>query len=300
MRYDIQTLKAFVAIAEEGSIAAAAMREHTVASGLSKRVAELEAHCGISLLNRHRRGVSLTPAGLEVVAHARRVIAELGRLDDALSDYATGVRGQVRILANTSAIVQFLPHDFAGFLKLHPTIKLDLEERTSEQTQRMILGGHADIGIMVANRSMEGLATRLYHKDRLVVLMPHGHPLARRKTVCFADTLRYDHVGLPRGSSLCEMLLEEAKQHDAPLKLRIQATSFEGLVLMVSAGLGIGVLPKGSVDPFLEIKRVAARPLAEEWAIRQLVIVMRDGQQPTRVAKMLADHLAHSASRASA
>lgn len=294
MRHDLQTLRAFVAIAEEGSIAGAAAREHTVASAISKRVAELEAHCGTSLLNRHRRGVSLTPAGLEVVSHARRVISELSRLDGALSDYATGVRGQVRILANTSAIVQFLPQDFASFLKNHPTVKLDLEERTSEQTYKMILAGHADIGVMVATGPVDGLLMRPYQKDRLVVLMPHGHALARRKHVRFADTLQFDHVGLPRGTSLCEMLLDEAKKLDAPLRLRIQATSFEGLVLMASAGLGVGVLPEGSVAPFLETKRVVARPLAEDWATRQLVIVTRDGQPATRVAQMLADHLAQN------
>lgn len=294
MRHDLQTLRAFIAIAEEGSIAGAATREHTVASAISKRVAELEAHCGTSLLNRHRRGVSLTPAGLEVVSHARRVISELSRLDGALSDYATGVRGQVRILANTSAIVQFLPQDFASFLKNHPTVKLDLEERTSEQTHKMILAGHADIGVMVATAPVDGLLMRPYQKDRLVVLVPHGHALARRKRVRFADTLQFDHVGLPRGSSLCEMLLDEAKKLGAPLRLRIQATSFEGLVLMAAAGLGVGVLPEGSVAPFLETKRVVARPLAEDWATRQLVIVTREGQPSTRVAQMLADHLAQN------
>jgi DNA-binding transcriptional LysR family regulator len=291
MRYDLQTLKAFLAIADEGSIAGAAAREHTVASGISKRVAEMEAQCGTSLLYRHRRGVSLTPAGVELVAYARRVIGELSRMDSALSDYASGVRGQVRLLANTSAIVQFLPGDFASFLKLHPTVKIDLEERTSEQTQKMMLDGLADIGIMVASRPVEGLIARPYHSDRLVVMMPPGHPLSRRKQVRFADTLAFDHVGLPRGSSLCERLLEEAKKLDMPLKLRIQATSFEGLVLMASAGLGIGVLPEGSLIPFLETKRVITRPLVETWATRQLVVVTREGQPLTRVAKLLAEHL---------
>lgn len=292
MRYDIQTLKAFVAIAEEGSIAGAAAREHTVASGISKRISEMETACGTSLLHRHRRGVSLTPAGVELLSHARRVLDDLTRLDNALGAYASGVRGQVRILANTSAIVQFLPRDFASFIKLHPTVKLDLEERTSEETQKMMLAGLADIGILVAKRPVEGLRLRPYRNDRLVVMMPQGHPLARRKQVRFIDTLEYDHVGLPRGSSLCEMLLEEAKAMDAPLKLRIQATSFEGLVLMVSAGIGIGVLPEGSVIPFLETRRVIARPLAEAWATRQLVIATREGQPPGGVARLLYEHLA--------
>lgn len=291
MRYDIQTLKAFIAIAEEGSIARAAAREHTVASGISKRVVEMESACGTSLLYRHRRGVSLTPAGAEVVAHARRVVEELGRLDSVLSDHASGVRGQVRLLANTSAIVQFLPSDLASFLKIHPTAKIDLEERTSDQTQKMVLDGLADIGIMVANQPVENLISRPYHVDQLIAVMPHGHALSRRKKVRFVDTLAFDHVGLPRGSSLCELLLDEAKKLGIPVKLRIQATSFEGLVLMAAAGLGIGVLPEGSVIPFLEAKRVIARPLIETWATRQLIVVTRQDQPLTRVAKLLADHL---------
>jgi DNA-binding transcriptional LysR family regulator len=294
MRFDIQTLKAFIAIADEGTIAGAAAREHTVASGISKRVAEMEADCGTTLLYRHRRGVSLTPAGAELVAHARRVIEELSRLDSSLSDYASGVRGQVRLLANTSAIVQFLPTDLAEFLKLHPTVKIDLEERTSDQTQKMILDGLADIGIMVAGPPVENLISRPYHSDQLVVMMPHGHPLCARKQVRFVDTLAFDHVGLPRGSSLCQLLVDEARKLDVHLRLRIQATSFEGLVLMISAGLGIGVLPEGAVIPFLETKRLIARPLLEKWATRNLVVLTRKDRPLARVAQLLADHLSHN------
>lgn len=292
MRFDIQTLRAFLAIADEGSIAAAATRENTVPSGISKRVAEMEAMCGTPLLHRHRRGVSLTAAGAELVAHARRVVQELEHLDSTLSEYASGVRGQVRLLSNTSGIVQFLPNDLAQFLRKHPTVKIDLEERVSEQTQKMLTDGLADIGILIATRPLDGFTCRPYHADRLLVVMQRGHPLARRKQIRFADTLEYDHVGLPRDTSLCQTLLDAAHKLGQPLRLRIQATSFEGLALMAANGLGLGVLPEGSVAPFLETKRVVARPLAEPWAKRQLLVVTRDGHPLTRVAKLLVEHLA--------
>jgi DNA-binding transcriptional LysR family regulator len=291
MRYDIQTLKAFVAIAEEGTIAGAAAREHTVPSGISKRISEMEALCGTVLLNRHRRGVSLTPAGVELLAHAKRILDDLARLDTVLGDYASGVRGQVRILANTSAIVQFLPRDFASFIEKNPTVKLDLEERTSEETQKTLLAGLADIGIMVAFRPLEGLHFEPYREDRLVAIMPKAHPLALKKEVRFVDMLTYDQVGLPRGTSLCDMLTEQAKDSGIPLKLRIQATSFEGLVLMVSVGIGVAVLPEGSVIPLMKSLNVTARPLADKWARRQLVLVQRKDQELSGVARLLWEHL---------
>lgn len=295
MRYNLQTLKAFLAIADEGSIARAAARENTVASALSRRVAEMEDLCGTQLVTRHRRGVSLTPAGVELVTHARRVLNELASLDNALGDYVSGVRGQVKLLANTSAIVQFLPGDIAGFLAKHPTVKIDLEERTSDQVQRLVLDGLADIGVMVANRPLDALHCRPYRADRLFVMMPPGHPLARKKNLRFADTLEYDHVGLPRGSSLCETLMQAAYELGRPLKLRMQATSFDGLRRMVTAHLGIGILPEGSILPFLAAEGIVARPLAEPWARRQLLIVTKQPDSISRLAAALSDHLAEVA-----
>src|SRR5690606_30842536 len=100
---------------------------------ISKRISELEKTIGTGLFYRHRRGVMLTQAGGELVLHATRVFEQLSSLDSALSNYANGVKGQVRLVANTSAIVQFLPNDLSVFLKQHPTVKIDLEEHTSEE-----------------------------------------------------------------------------------------------------------------------------------------------------------------------
>ncbi len=293
MRHDLQTLKAFIAIADEGSIARAAERESTVASALSKRLAEMEHVCGTDLVIRHRRGVSLTPAGVELVAHARRVMDELSQLESSLSGYVSGVRGQIRLIANTSAIVQFLPGDLARFAAEHPTIKIDLEELTSDQVRKQVQDGLADLGIMVANQPLDALVCRPYRTDRLYVMMPSDHPLASARKLRFVETLEYDHVGLPRGSSLCEALLSAAYNIGKPLKLRMQTTSFDGLRRMVGSKLGIGILPAGCVLPFLGVEGLAACPLDEPWAERHLMVVTRERHTLTRVAGMLADYLAH-------
>src|SRR3546814_10064382 len=72
-----------------------------------------------------------------------------------MSNYAYGVKGQVRLVANTSTIVQFLPDDLSSFLQLHPTVKIDLEAQTSETVHKLVSAGQADLGILVAQRPLE-------------------------------------------------------------------------------------------------------------------------------------------------
>lgn len=292
MKYDIYTLKVFLSVAQEGSIAKAAAKEHTVPSAISKRISELEKSIGTELLYRHRRGVILTQAGGELLQHATRVLNELSTLDSVLSNYANGVKGQVRLVANTSAIVQFLPDDLSSFLKQHPTVKIDLEEHTSEEVQKIVSSGFADLGIMVAQRPLDGLDSCLYKSDELMVIMPRNHPLSKENTLRFSETLKYDYVGLPRGSSLCNSMVIAARNLGIPLKLRIQATSFDGLRRMVSLSLGIGVLPRGSVIPFLETEKLVARPLAEPWASRDLLLVTKSTDPLTLLSRLLYEHLA--------
>jgi DNA-binding transcriptional LysR family regulator len=292
MRYDLQTLKLFVAVCQEKSIAKAAEKEHTVASAISKRISELEKSIGAELFYRHRRGVTLTQAGTELLQHATSLLEGLANLDSAMSVYASGVKGQVRLVANTSAIVQFLPDDLSSFLKMHPTIKIDLEEHTSEEVHRLVAAGKADVGILVAQRPLDGLDACLYRADELMLIMPPGHPLARKRSVRFAETLKYDYVTLPRGSSLCNTLMAAASDLGMPLRLRIQATSFDGLRRMVARNLGIGILPEGSVEPFLQTEGLVSRPLDEPWAHRNLTLISKPVESLPLLARVLRTHLA--------
>lgn len=291
MKYDIQTLRLFLTVAREGSIAGAAAKEHLVASAVSKRISDLEERIGAPLFYRHRRGVQLTLAGNELLVHATRVMTELSKLDGALSNYANGVKGQIRLVANTSAIVQFLPQDLSSFLKQHPTVKIDLEEHTSEAVHKMLADNAADLGIMVIQRPLDDLHACLYRVDELMVIMHPEHPLAGAASLRFADTLEFDFVGLPRGSSLCNTLIDAAETLGQSLRLRIQATSFDGLRRMAALGLGIGVLPRGSVEPFLEADGLSAVPLDETWARRELMLVSREPETLPMLGRLLHAHL---------
>jgi DNA-binding transcriptional LysR family regulator len=167
-----------VAVCELGSHRA--RRRTRIHRGLGGQQAAVGpgGHARHPLLYRHARGVDLTPAGESLLHHARSVLFSLEKMQGELSEYAEGVRGHVRIHANISAIVQFLPGDLGVFTPAHEQVKIDLEERVSTEIIRAVHEGAADIGICNRRRAGELQACRLPARPAGAVV-PTGHPLAR-------------------------------------------------------------------------------------------------------------------------
>src|SRR5215471_3248830 len=112
-RIDLTTLRLFVAICEERNLTRAASREGIAPSAVSKRMNDFELAFGVTLFQRLARGMALTPAGEALLHHARVTLLNVEKITTELREYAEGVRGHVRMLANLSAIVQFLPEDLS-------------------------------------------------------------------------------------------------------------------------------------------------------------------------------------------
>lgn len=292
-RLDLTSLQLFVAVCELGSIGKAAEREFIAASAVSKRLSDLEAAVDAPLLYRHARGVDLTPAGDTLLHHARSVLFSLDRMQGELSEYAAGVRGHVRIHANISAIVQFLPEDLASFVRHHPQIKIDLQEHVSADIVRAIQEGQADLGICHPLVHDGGLQARTYRQDHLVLVVPRHHPLASLPALPFSATLDYDHVGLHSHSALYLAMRRAASATDKPLRLRIQVTGLDAMCRMIQTGLGIGLMPDRAFALLgAGLGDLTAIPLTDDWAVREIQLVARDFSSLHVTARLLADHLA--------
>ncbi|GAB2895341.1 LysR family transcriptional regulator [Paralcaligenes sp. KSB-10] len=279
VHFDIQSLRVFLYAAQAGSLTKAAERSHMTLSALSKRISELEKTIGCTLFVRLPRGLALTPAGQNLADHAQNLLNSVNRMALDMNDYALGVRGHVRIWANTSSIIQFLPVDLAVLMEQHPGIRIILEEKISEDAINAVAHGIADIGIFADNTPSLSLEKRLYRHDQLVVLVPGSHPLAGRDIVDFADTLDYDFVGLTEGSSLLVRMHSAAAVLERALKLRVQVASFDAICRMIEAGLGIGVLPRGAVRQEILGAGLRAIPLSDGWASRTLWLGVRSAKE---------------------
>ncbi|KAF1044412.1 LysR family transcriptional regulator [Xylophilus sp.] len=305
-RIDLMSLQLFVAVCELGSIGRAAEREFIAASAVSKRLSELEAAVDTPLLYRHSRGVTLTPAGESLLHHARAVLFGLERMQGELSEYADGVRGHVRMHANISAIVQFLPEDLGAFSRRHPQIKIDLQEHLSADVLQAVREGAADLGLCHAacdgaaghGGTQPDLQTRFYRADRLVLVMPQAHALSARAAVRFDDMLDWDIVGLHANSSISLAMRQAAAAAGRPLRQRIQVTGLDAMCRMIDNGLGVGLLPDRAFALMRGVGRLHAVPLDEPWARRELRLVARDFGTLPMTARLLVAHLAPPAAAA--
>ncbi|MDB5965727.1 MAG: LysR family transcriptional regulator [Polaromonas sp.] len=290
-RIDLTSLQLFVAVCELGSIGKAAEREFIAASAVSKRLSDLEATLDTPLLYRHTRGVGLTPAGESLLHHARSVLFSLEKMQGELSEYADGVRGHVRVHASISAIVQFLPEDLGAFIGEHPQIKIDLEEHLSTEVMRAVQEGAADLGICNTGVGTGELQARPYRTDKLVLIVPEGHPLSAREAIHFADALDDDQVGLHSNSSIYLAMREAAAKVGRTIKLRIHVTGLDAMCRMIHNGLGVGVMPQRAFELMHGVGALAAVPLRDDWATRQIQLVARDFSTLPVTARLLVEHL---------
>jgi DNA-binding transcriptional LysR family regulator len=291
MRFDLTDLRLFCEAVDAGSITAGAERSGLALAAASTRIRGMEEALGAPLLIRSRQGVVPTEAGRTLLRHARTLLAQSARLREDLSAFAGGLSGEVRLLANTNALTEFLPEALSAFLADHPQVSVDLEEKLSDEIVGLVAEGVADVGIVAGTVDVGALATYPFRTDRFVVVTVPGHPLAQHASVSFAQVLEYDFVGLDRASSLQRFLAGKATREGRPLRLRVQLRSFDAVCRLVECGVGVGVVPQTTAARAARTMALAVTDLADDWALRELTIVVRAAGELRPYAKALVESL---------
>lgn len=292
VRLDLDDLSLFRHIAEAGSITAGAGRANLALAAASTRVRNMEGAVGAKLFERGRGGVTPTPAGHALLAHARALLARAEQMREELDAYAGGgAAGHVRVLSNTNALTEFLPEALGRFMAAHPQVTVDPQERLSDEIVDLVAEGAAEVGIVAATADVGGLETYPFRTDRFVLVVPEGHRLAGRERIAFADVLDHDLVGLDQASALQRFLAVRAARIGRRPKLRVRLRSFDAVCRMVEAGVGVGIVPETTARAAGRTLAIAAVPLADEWAMRELRVIVRDLATLTPHARRLVGHL---------
>lgn len=291
MRIDLVTLKIFLTVIEERNFARAAERHFIATSAVSKRISDLEDALGVQLLERRNMGVRPTAAGLELLTHAEDMMAVMSRMRAQMSEFGDGSKGEVRVFANSTAIVGFIGPAIRSFLEAYPRIDIHLEEWSSPFIVRALRDGLADLGVFWSGVSTAGLAVHPFRRSNLVAVVPLQHPLACKNEVAFAETLDYDHVAFHEGSFIFRMTQSCAADLQRKVRTRLQVTSFDAMRTMVRAGVGLAIMSDvtvGNPDEHYGYKVVR---LTDEWSALESMIGYRDFDALPRAAQNFVKHL---------
>ncbi|MBW7925154.1 MAG: LysR family transcriptional regulator [Burkholderiaceae bacterium] len=275
LHFDLVDLRLLVRIAEAESLTGGAAAMHLSLPAASARVKHLEERVGAKLLHRSSQGVELTPPGLAFVQHARTVLAQLEHLRADLQEYAKGIKGHLRVFANTTASSEFLPQVLRTFLIRHPDVNVDLRERSSDEIVRAVLDGQTDLGIVAGTVRTGQLETIPYREDRLALVVAEGHPLADETSIDFVRTLDFDQIGLHEASAIHAFVRRVCDDLHRVARFRIQVGNFESACRMIEAGIGVGIVPASAALRHARTMAIRIVPLRDDWALRRLAICAR-------------------------
>ncbi|MFA5598467.1 MAG: LysR substrate-binding domain-containing protein [Pusillimonas sp.] len=293
-RFDLIDLQLLVSIANEGSLTRAATRMHLSLPAASVRMKNLEQALDLRLFSRDSSGFTFLPAGQTVLRHARTVVNQLEHLQADLIQYTQEVRGNIRVLGNTTAISDFLPDVLNRFMASHPNVYFELRERLSEDIVKAVAEGAADIGVVAAGHQADGLVFTPWQRDRLVLVSGLAHPLSCQSSISFSEALGSEFIGLHEGSAIHFFLDQAAREAGKPLKIRIQVSDFETLCRMAESNVGVGILPEKVAARHARNMAVHLVRLTDVWASRELNICTRDPAGLSPLARKLVDYLVQS------
>ena len=298
MHFDLVDLRLLAAIADAGSLSKAAASFPIALSAASNRLRHFEERCGLTVFQRHADGMDVTPAGRLVLDHAHDVLRSV----ESLKDTVRGLTGQrritLRLAGTTVANSTFLPAALGPFLGDYPEVDLQLVEQNSSDVLQSVQAGLADIGVLDGNLATSNVTSLPFRHDKLVLLVPAGHPLAHSRAIQLKEALDYPFVCLPPERAMQRFIEEMAMQSARPLKIRVRAPSFSAIAQLVAENAGIAMLPEVAATRYLNDLPVATVALENAWATRELRIFIRAWDTLSTHARQLVTYLSERGSTA--
>jgi DNA-binding transcriptional LysR family regulator len=294
---DLKSLRLMVAVCDHKTIKQAAEQEHIEPSAISKRLSQLEATLGTRLLVRGRKGMRPTEAGQALLEHARSLLFTVERMQADVASFNRGIRGQVRLVGSASAIAESLLDDLAVFMRdeANRNIQVDIEERFSKDVVRLVSEGGASLGVCWDSIDFQGLDSRPYRDDELVLAVHASHALAGLASVRFEQTLDCEYVGLPPATAVYSMLHRAAARAGRMLSVRVVVSNFDAALRVVEVDLGVSVIPRQIAARFERGQRLRLVRLDEPWARRRFAVCFRTASALPPAASRLVDFLVQRA-----
>ncbi|MFD6315145.1 LysR family transcriptional regulator [Streptomyces nigra] len=285
---ELRQLEYFVAVADERSFTRAAERVHISQSGVSAQIRQLERELGAELFDRSARAVTLTVAGKAALEHARAALAAAGAVGQAVGEVTGLIRGRLTVGMVSGCTLTPLFDALAAFHRAHPGVELSLLEDSSDRLTEGVRDGTLDTALIgAAATAPEGLDALTVISERLVVAVPPGHPLARRRKVVLDDLTGHPIVCMPPGTGLRAVFDQACAARGLRPTIALEAGAADALAGLAARGLGVAVLSASMAKGLDDV--LIARTLTDVETPALLALVWRPAHGP-----VVREFLAHA------
>lgn len=246
MTHELRQVRAFLKVAELESFTRAAAELHVSQSALTVQVKQLEDELGVLLLDRNRRGVTITAAGRDLMGPLQRLVTDAEAISGYARDMSAVRAGAVTIAALPTIAADLLPAALRRFQRSHPEIRISIRDVVADRVRELVAGRSVDLGLgTAATQDRELEATPLY-EDRLAAFVAADHPLARRSEISLHEILKFELI-LPNRDSSVRRIVEAAMGRERePARVRYEINFMPTALGMARAGLGVAILPESA------------------------------------------------------
>jgi len=284
----LNELKYLVAVADLRHFHRAAARCHISQPSLSAAVKQVEVELGVRIFERSKAGVIVTEVGVEIIAQARRALEAAERVRSCAAAGKHPLEGVLRLGVIHTIAPYLLPGLVGALRRVAPAMPLDVEESTTASLDRMLRGGELDAVILALPYAAPGVEVRPLYDEDLIVAVPTGHPLSKRRSVGVEELDAADLLMLPAGHCLRDQVLGACIESSRQPPAGRQGNSLETLRSMVASGLGVTVLPATALVERYASPLVKAVPFAAPRPQRRVAIAWRAGFQRTAAIERIA------------
>lgn len=284
---DIQELEAFWWIAQTGSFNRAAEKLYLTQPSVTARIQALEKELGQQLFERKPRGVRLTDAGRVLLPHVERVLQDLRKARQAIHDLHAATGGTLSVGSALTTSTYTLPDILREFKSAHPQVEVNVRTGRSHQVQLLVLDDSVQLGLVhspVANHA-DIIPLPLYEEPIVLVVHPR-HPLADQSQVTQEQLAAEPFITSDRASGYWSLVEQFWAAAGLAPRVIMELDSIEATKRMVMCGLGLTMLPRGTVEQELKSRQLIAVPVANSTILtRQTLLIYRRGKVWSGIAR---------------
>ncbi|HYC10359.1 MAG TPA: LysR substrate-binding domain-containing protein [Steroidobacteraceae bacterium] len=276
MELKLKDLRYLVAVADQRHFGRAAARCFVSQPTLSAQLKKLEQDLGVQLIERAPNNVSLTPAGEEIVARARRILESSEEVVALARSHRDPLAGRLRLALLPTIGPYLLPRVAPAIRRSLPRLQLRLYEYQTAPMLEKLHAGELDVGILALPVELDGLESRELYREAFLVALPERHRLAAHETLRVADLKGEPLLLLEDGHCLRDQALEVCSRAGVREQQDFRATSLETLRQMVAAGAGVTLLPElAGRGAYRSARGVVLRPFARPAPLRHVGALWR-------------------------